>query len=255
MAIHEVIGKPYTFYLTEFARQTDAFLDVKENILDPARRFMSGPQKGLYDEARKFIQNQEPNFPYIVGDEPGQLEIILDEPNCFKNNRMQQAKSLVDALKAKIGAQLEIEKYGAKVSVTSLKERLIAMPEFACLNAEQQSQFYPLFDTFLHGLDRQMIIAVISDTRRRFEEDEYQRILGRLNALTEQNSRNTEDTGVISNHPTVVADSPVEYVAYRSIRADFDKTWLADEADVDYYLALVRKALLKEIHDGKRIQI
>ena len=255
VAIQDVIGKSYTFYLTEFARQADAFLDVKENILDPVRRFMSGPQKGLYDEAKSFLQNQEPNFPYVEGDEALQIQIILDDSKCFKSNRMQQAKLLVDSIKAKIGLQLETERNVTINSVASLKEQLTTMPEFADINEESQSQLSQQFDAFLKVLDRQNIIAVIRDTRRRFEEDEYQRILGRLNTLTQQNRSTAEDTGATSNHPNGVADPPVEYVAYRSIRADFDKTWLADETDVDCYLVLVRKALLKEIHDGKRIQI
>ena len=35
----------------------------------------------------------------------------------------------------------------------------------------------------------------------------------------------------------------------------FDKAWLADESDVEHYLKSMRKALLKEIRKGKRIQI
>jgi hypothetical protein len=35
----------------------------------------------------------------------------------------------------------------------------------------------------------------------------------------------------------------------------FSKAWLADEADVDRYLQSVREALLKEIKEGKRVQI
>ena len=41
----------------------------------------------------------------------------------------------------------------------------------------------------------------------------------------------------------------------RSIRVPFDKAWLADEADVDRYLAALREAMMKEISAGKRVQI
>ena len=100
-----------------------------------------------------------------------------------------------------------------------------------------------------------MLIAVIRDTLRRFEDDEYQRILARLSAMaqidTDAGTYKTE-TG---KQKTTIAESPVEYVPYRSIRAPFDKAWLADEADVDRYLASVREALMEAIRNGKRIQI
>lgn len=38
---------------------------MKEGVIDPVRKFMSGPQKGIFDNARKFVQTQEPNFDYL----------------------------------------------------------------------------------------------------------------------------------------------------------------------------------------------
>jgi energy-coupling factor transporter ATP-binding protein EcfA2 len=253
--IQEITGKPYTYYLTEFSRQADSFLDLKEKTLDPVRRFMSGPQKGLYDEAKAFIQAQEPNFPYVEGDEAAQIQSILEDTGCYKNNRMQQAKSLVDSLKARIDAQLDSEKNIALHSITTLRERLAAMPKFSSLNTEQQGQLTLPLDRFLQGLARQTIIAVIRDTRRRCEEDEYQRILGQVNSLSQQDSPAGENTATRGQQPTGVAEPLVEYVTSRSIQVSFEKAWLADETDVDRYLASVREAMLNTIRDGKRIQI
>jgi hypothetical protein len=39
------------------------------------------------------------------------------------------------------------------------------------------------------------------------------------------------------------------------LRIDYPKAWLADENDVEAYLEKMREALLKEIKNGKRIQI
>jgi ABC-type uncharacterized transport system YnjBCD ATPase subunit len=50
-------------------------------------------------------------------------------------------------------------------------------------------------------------------------------------------------------------EQKVEYVASRSIHVIFDKAWLADELDVDRYLAALREAMMKEIRGGKRVQI
>nr|MBC8229660.1 BREX system P-loop protein BrxC [bacterium] len=236
--------KSYTFYLTELGRQEDSLLDQKENILDPVRRFMSGPMKGLYDEARKFLQAQEPNFAYVKGDEAQQIQDTLNDAACFKGNRMQQAKALVDALKTKVTEQLQQEKAKAEESVNSLKERMTSMEEFEALSSEQQGQLIQPFDQFIRSLERQTLIAVIRDTLRHFEEDEHQRLLTKMGEWAQPEP----GTGLI-------AESKVEYVTRRSIHVPFDKAWLADEADVDRYLAALREAMMKEISAGKRVQI
>lgn len=253
--IKELTGKSYTFYLTELSRQENELLDLKENTLDPVRRFMGGVLKGLYDEARNFVQAQEPNFPYVEGVEAQQIQEALKNPECYKGNLMQQTKTLVDALKIRLASQLEQEKSEARDSVSVLKSRLATMDEFTRLSEDKQAQLFQPFDAFLHSLDRQTLIAVIRDTMRRFEDDEYQRILARLSALLKpESSGGTKPEGA-GQGKTKTPEPAVEYLPYRSIRASFDKAWLADEADVDRYLASVREALMEAIRNGKRIQI
>ena len=47
----------------------------------------------------------------------------------------------------------------------------------------------------------------------------------------------------------------IEYVSSSSLIVSFDKPWLADESDVDRYVASMRNALLAEIRSGKRVQV
>ncbi|MBU1905220.1 MAG: hypothetical protein KJ573_16715 [Proteobacteria bacterium] len=49
--------------------------------------------------------------------------------------------------------------------------------------------------------------------------------------------------------------SSIDYISGKKIRVAFSKPWLADEADVDSYLGELKKALMKEIEAGKRIQV
>ncbi|MGR3303630.1 MAG: BREX system P-loop protein BrxC [Candidatus Scalindua sp.] len=253
--IKELTRKPYAFYLTELGKEKDSLLDLKESTLDPIRRFMSGSMKSLYSEARKFIHTQEPNFAYIEGDEVLQIEAILSDPACFKENRMQQAKSLMDSLDSKIAGYLKQEKLEAKRRIDSMKERMEGMGEFAKLSINQQSQLLKPFDQFLQTLECQTLFAVIRDMLRRFEESDYQRILGQMCELGQpkpDGASGAEGKGAATAGKT---EPKVEYIALRSINLDFDKAWLADEADVDRYLASLKEKILKEIKNGKRIQI
>jgi len=262
--LKELTGKPYTWYLTELTRQEDALLDMKESVIDPVRKFMSGPQKGIFDNARKFVQSQEPNFAYIEGDETAQVVASLTDPECFKGNRMQQVKTQVETLQEKVTAQIEAEIAKAKETVAALKGRLCGMAEFGALNGDQQEQITRPFNEFNVAIERQKLIAVIRDTLRRFEESDYQRLLSQMTSWAqpaptpepapEPGQPATPDKGTKPT-PPAKPEPRIEYVPSRSVKVSFDKAWLADESDVERYLESMREALLEEIRKGKRIQI
>lgn len=262
--LKELTGKPYTWYLTELTRQEDALLDMKESVIDPVRKFMSGPQKGIFDNARKFVQTQEPNFAYIDGDETALLATILNDPECFKGNRMQQVKLLLETLQEKVTAQVGAEMAKAKETVAALKGRLCGMAEFGTLNGEQQEQITRPFNDFSAAIERQNLIAVIRDTLRRFEESDYQRLLSQMASWAQPaptpepalvlGETATPDKGW-SPTPPAKPEPRIEYVPSRLVKVFFDKAWLADETDVERYLESMREALLDEIRKGKRIQI
>ena len=146
--LKELTGKPYSWYLTDLVRQKDALLATKEGVIDPVRKFMSGPQEDIFDNARQFVQIQEPNLIYIEGDEAAQVDALLNNPECFKGDRMQQVKTHIEALQSKIGAEMEAEIAKAKETVTNLKNCLCDTDEFGKLNSEQQEQITLPFDEF-----------------------------------------------------------------------------------------------------------
>lgn len=262
--LKELTGKPYTWYLTELTRQADALLYRKESVIDPVRTFMSGPQKGIFDSALKFVQSQKPNFAYIDGDETAQVVASLTDLECFKGNRMQQVKTQVEILQEKVTAQIEAEIAKAKETAAALKGRLCGMAEFVALNGDQQEQITRPFNEFNARMEHQELIAVIRDTQRRFEESDYQCLLSQMTSWVqaaptpepalEPGETATPNEGTKPT-PPAKPELPIEYVPSRSVKVSFDKAWLADEIDVARYLESMREALLDEIRKGKRIQI
>jgi len=281
--IKEITGRPYTWYLTGLPHQENALLEMKEGVIDPIRKFMAGPQKAIFDNARKFVQSQEPNFDYIrernVGGESGISEDLeknpwsqtpaalmqaLADPECFKGSRIQQVKVLVETLQDKVTSKIEQEIGRAKDTVGALKDRLIGMAEFEALTEEQQEQITRPFSDFSGNIERQKLIAVIRDILRRFEESDYQRLLSQMTSWAQPAPKSEpapEPPGTATPDEDVKPTPPakpeprIEYVPSRTVKVSFDKAWLADETDVDRYLESMREALLEEIRKGKRIQI
>ena len=259
--IRELVGKDYSFYLTALSKLEDDLLDMKEDVLDPVMRFMSGSPKTIYDETRSYLEEQEANFSYIKGDEVRQLRDILADDNCCKGNLMQQAKSLLDTLKEKVKSQIEKERDTAIAALQILADRLAGMDDFANLKTEEQEKVQTPFKKLEQELKQQKLIAVIHDRLRSFEEGEYSRLLAKVVWLATAKEKNDDDkvkpegkdTGTGGSGET--SEKEPEYIHGRSIKVTFAKPMLVDVKDVEEYLSVLREAYMKEINEGKRIQI
>src|SRR5690625_74425 len=258
--INELSGKPYAWYLTELLRDEDSLLEMKEEVVDPVRKFMNGSRKEIFDQARKFVQEQRANFAYIESDEADQIAESLNDPECFKGNRMQQLKAHADTLQKKLDDQIADEIEKAKEAIGGLKERLCRVPEFDALIRDQQEQITRPFDEFAANIEREKLIPIIRETRRRFEEKEYQELLSKMTSWVEpapapQADGNSAVSDGVKPSSSTRMEPKVKYVPMREVKISFDKAWLADETDVERYLDSMSDAFLEEIQQGKRVQI
>ncbi len=256
--LKEQVGKPYTWYLTELGRQEDGLLDMKDDTIDPIRKFMSGPQKAIFDHARQFVQAQEANFTYVRGDEVAEITDKLNDQRCFAGNRIQQVKALVDSLAAKIDQAVQQTRSHAIDTLRTMQTRMQSMEEYKKLPQARQAELDQPYGDLIADINQQRLIAVINDRLRYFEEQGYQKLLSRMVDLATPRPAPTPAVPSDDQDDDTPPPPPkpkVEYVNVRQVRASYDKAWLADEADVMHYLESMRKALLDEIRKGKRVQI
>ncbi len=256
--LKELTNKPYTWYLTELAQHEDALLDMKEGVIDPVRKFMSGPQKEIFDNARQFVQTQEPNFTYVQGDEAAEINEKLHAPRCFTGNQIQQVKMLVDSLAEKVSQVVQQSRANAKDTLQTMQSRMQGMDEYQKLPQERQAELDKPYQELISHIEYQPLIAVINDRLRYFEEQGYQKLLSRMVDLATPRPAvvpSASSTKPGDKTPPAPQQPKVEYVNVRQVRASYEKAWLADETDVERYLESMREALLDEIRKGKRVQI
>jgi hypothetical protein len=248
ITLKDIADKPYTWYLTELKNHEEELYQAKKNIIAPIISFMSNDSlKTIYKDATSFINTQSANFVYVDATEVKEIEDILVDIECYKDNKLGTVKTLMKSLNEKIATALTKEIESASVSINTLKNRLKSMDDFSKLSDEQQKGFLKKFDNFLNSMQSQTLIAVISDNFRRFEDREYQAMLREIASLVAPTKPAILDDDI---HP-----AKVEYVKIRDLQLDFNKPWLEDETDVDKYIDKMKEALLKEVRDGKRIQI
>lgn len=257
--LKELTGKPYAWYLTELTRQEEALLDMKESVIDPVRKFMSGPQRGIFDNARTFVQTQEPNFVYIEGDCATQLADSLRDVNCFKGNRIQRMKTLLDEARSLVDDKVQQVRQQAVEILTARQSQMHNMDEYQKLPDVRQADLDEPFKELLEHIGRQPLIAVINDRVRYFEDQGFQKLLSKMNVMVAPKPQVQvvrESLGAVEAEEETppVALQP-EYIHARVIRVPYSRAWLADEVDVDSYLESMREVLLDEIRKGKRIQV
>lgn len=252
--LEAISGKPYTWYLTELLAQEDELLDLKEQLIDPVRKFMGGPQKEIYSQAKAFLRDQEANFTYIKGDEVQQIRSVLNDPQCFKGNRIQQLKTELDELQGKVDQKVQEVRTQTIESLKAMQSRMQSMDDYKKLPEVRTAELDAPYKKLIDDINQQPLIAVINDRMRYFEEQGYQRLLAEMVAMAKPKPAKTNTTSDVDSEPRV-AEPEIEYISTRKLKVSFDKAWLADEADVDEYLKQLREALLREIKAGKRIQI
>lgn len=236
--IQGLLGKDYTYYFKELPQQEDELLGMKEDTLDPIRRFMSGGNKVIYDEASRFLQEQRTNFAAVGNGKPAQLQAILASPECFKGNQMKEAKNLMDGLKKDIEEKLKDEKKQALEKVIYLQKRMQAMQEYGKLTAEQKHEIDQSFEFVEGQIKRQNVVAVIRDQAAQYETNEFNNLLTKISGWTQEDGQDK-----------------IEYISQRQLDLKFDKPYIADEADVEEYLATLKEAMLEAIKNKKRIQL
>ena len=243
-------AKSFKFFFTEFESRAERLLEEKETLLDPIRRFMAGPQAALYADVAAFVKGQEANLAYVQDDEIGKLHEILADPQCYRNRGLPEAKGILERLRQKVAEQVDRERTTAADQLTSLQRRLECLEGYAALPPDTQVDIRTATDQVIQTLQYQTLIAVIRDTVRRFEEGEYRQLLSRISRPA---PRLTPDSkpATPSQRP---APEPV-YISLRSLRVDFDKPCLDNPEDVTRYLDLLKAALLRDLSEGKRIQI
>src|SRR5690606_10126791 len=136
-------------------------LDLKEEVLDPIRKFWNGAQRGIYDEARSFTADQKANFAYVGSEVSERIRVMLSDPRCFKGNSIQLLKSNLDGLRAELNSRLAEERATAMAEIEDLKAKLETLPEFSKLPEANRRDILKDADAAASRINSAGLIAMI----------------------------------------------------------------------------------------------
>lgn len=255
--LKDTAAKPYNWFLEELPREEDELLDLKEQTIDPIRKFMGGSQKEIYDEVRAFVGANEANFSYLPAIETDSIKAALNDTNCYKGTRIQGLKGTLDNLKSEMEQKLKQVREQATDKLKTLQARIHGEQEYQGFPEERQAELDVPFSELVKFVAEQRLIAVINDRMRYFEEEGYQKVLDLMDRMNvpKPPPGKIEDEGEDPNDPPEVVEVKPDYVYSKNIDVAFDKAWLGSNEDIDRYLDSLREALLDELRKGKRIRV
>ncbi|TNC49324.1 BREX system P-loop protein BrxC [Rubellimicrobium rubrum] len=250
--VEAVAGKPAAWYLTDLPQHEDRLLDAKEQVLDPVRSFMAGSQRGIYEEVSRFLRDQASNFAYVGTTEAEAMRRVVEDLASFRGNAIQGLKAKHFDLKSSIDLKLIEERKVVEAALADSRAKLEALPEFERLSEAQRANLIARIDTAGADLGR---VSLIAELRER-ASSVRQRLFPELLAEVERLSRPVEPPRPPSGPgepPAPPPPPPPTFVHWNTIQVASPKAYLAEEADLEVWLDALRRTLLAEIQQGKRI--
>ena len=159
---------------------SDDILDQKDDVLDPVLNFMDGPQRQIYKQADQFLKDNQNNFSHAGSDLAKSLKAILIDEECFKGNKMQEAKALLHELRLLVDQGLMDARESATARLNSLQEDMQQLADYQSADATRQTTADRAFEVVIQEVQSQRIIALIQVAVDRFTSDQYPSILGDL---------------------------------------------------------------------------
>lgn len=266
--LNEALKKSYSWYITDLPKHADTLFDLKDKIIDPIRKFITGPQRAIYDDAREFLAENDANLAYGLSEVSDIVRTVLADKDCYKGSAVQQIKGKVDDLKIALDGLLRQERDMAKADLADMRGKIEGQETYSLASEAVKARIERAFTDAGRDLDQSRLVAVIRERASNFRNVTYNGLLGLLETEVAAPPTPVHQSmpGETNNSPIgepqakpvdspKISSAPLKIISVSSVRVKFEKAVLSDEADVDAYLRNLKQKLVAEISAGKKISV
>ncbi len=243
----DIAGKDYSYLLNSLKDFEDDLLTAKEDVLTPIKAFMHGQQRPIYYDIITFYREEAANYAELPVEALAPVKALVDSLTPFRGNGLNAAKTAVAGLRTQIAAKLAVEQQTALAALTTLENRLKALPEFGRLNPSQQTLVLQMTQSAHNDISSARFIAAVRDRLSRYASTEYQEQL----ALAHRLAAPSPESGSKGDTPKPT----MHYVAASSLKVECDLPYIANESELDEWLDALRVAAQLELARGNRISL
>ena len=246
-------GRDYAHLLNQLGEFQDPLLDTKEDLLDPIKSFMAGPQRTTYEECITYLREEEANFSDLPAGMLQPLRDLAASATPFRGQVLPAARTAVAQLTAAISKRVETERSTALTTLAEREAQLRGLPEVKQLPEGTVQLVLHLTTEARATIQSARFIPAIRDRISRYTSQDFPAQLALAAnhaALAAGPAPGKSPAGGEALPP-----QPTAFVAASSLRVSTGLSYIATEADVDQWLGALRKAALAEIKIGKRISL
>ncbi len=256
-SVAERIGKladrDYAHVINQLPEFQDPLLDAKQDLLDPVKSFMAGAQRTAYDEAIAYLREEEANFADLPSAAVQPLRDLASSSAPYRGQVLPLARTALTQVRTEIAKRLEAERTTALGILDERETQLRSTPEFQGLNDTSIQQVLRLTSEARKTIKEARFIPAIRDRVSRYTAQDYptQLAVASNYAAATKSAASSPLPGAVQESPT---KSPT-YVAATSLRASCGLSYIANEADLDKWLAALRSTAAAELAKGNRISL
>ena len=263
---------PQNTWVTELPSKAETVADLKEDVLDPIRRFMSGEQRRIYDEAARFLREKAALLGGLDQRQVTALQQALADPQAHKSGVASSIKPNLDGLKQAIELAATAARESARAHLLGLRSALENLPEWPAVSDAEKAAILASFDQATKPILEQDVPDVIAGSLARFSDGLFNRLLEQAAVAgtpiapappPEPRKPNASDpdsgAGSGFSEPSVPPPEPPpkvpQFVGIASLSPQPRSPILSNVEDIEGYVGELRQNLLEAISKGKRIKL
>lgn len=245
--------KDHVFLINHLADYRDELLTAKDDLLSPIKSFMHGAQRTAYDEAIKFLREEQANFTDLPPEEVQPLIDLAASTSPFRGNVLPNAKAAVAKLRTLLTELLKAEREAAGTVLTDHEARVRGVSEFASLDDAQQKRVLVATETARRAIQAARFVSGIRDRLQRYLNIDYPAQLELIAQLSApppppRPPGPTDD-------PPPPRPPKVKVVPSAQLRTRCTLAVVANETDLKVWLDALHDAAKAELDKGHRISL
>ena len=225
-----------------------------EQCLDPvSQRWTTAPVPYTPEDARTYLQTHSANIGYVDQDAGAALKRVLEDPECYKGGAIQALKNDLYALKEKVELAVLEERKAVIAAVDTCAVKIIQTAEFIALTPDQQDQIRSDIEAHKAGLEGVAMIPILRDRAGGARTELMSQLLSKMARMSPPEPITPSPPGTSDAPAAPPPPKPPAFVNVADIKSDFTAPYLAVETDVEQYVTELRKALMAQIRQGKKV--
>jgi len=221
----------------EVPNMEDTLLDTKDDIIEPIMEFMNGDKRKIYDNVKKFIDENSNNLRYIDSPQKAVIETLLTLDKPYSGSHTTKANQALKAIKDLLQPLIEQTRVEVITKIEAVIKELQDNENFEKVPSEDRYEIVRPRQDLIESLKHTSSIDTI---KQRSNSD----------ALADELNK-----GIEKIYELIDVKLPVKNIIRVSEILPKDKIYLNDSNDVNEYIDKLKENLLNEIDNGKQVKL